>query len=224
MVARLSGNLHPGYNPTNTSAEVTIDGGSQVRDQSIVVRIFHPSPLLTGGLRRLLEKANHTARELDELDPDPPDVVVIADDYELLGELRRRYPSTAVVVMVEGEAPTEFQRAYAGGGAGVIVSNWDEDRVLATIEGAAAGMPAVPVDVIQYLATRSDADPTTLTDVELAVLKGLARGATIQSIADAIGYSERETHRIISRLLKYLGASNRAEALVRATQIGLIPD
>lgn len=68
------------------------------------------------------------------------------------------------------------------------------------------------------LASRGDAPSETLTSQERMVLQLLATGLTDQATARALGIGVRTERRVVSELMKRLGASSRFEAGVQATR------
>lgn len=61
-----------------------------------------------------------------------------------------------------------------------------------------------------------------LNDDNLELLRALASGKTVRSIAEAIAYSEREVYRLLRALYDRLGVANRTEALVWAARHGVL--
>lgn len=67
-----------------------------------------------------------------------------------------------------------------------------------------------------------DAPLPALDDIELAMLIQLKAGVAIVDIAAELGYSERSMYRSLARLWDKLGASDRKEGILRATEGGLL--
>jgi DNA-binding CsgD family transcriptional regulator len=62
----------------------------------------------------------------------------------------------------------------------------------------------------------------SISDGDADWLRALARGDTVAELASAAAFSEREMYRQLGALYERLGAANRAQAIVRAAQLGLI--
>ena len=116
-----------------------------------------------------------------------------------------------------------------------------EGRLLA---GEIAGAQFVPIDsgnhlllegepgwahwrdaVAAFLALRDDADPVSpafpgLTPRQRELLEGLAQGLDNAQIAARAGLSEKTVRNQVSAIFDKLGASNRAQAIVRAREAG----
>jgi DNA-binding CsgD family transcriptional regulator len=69
---------------------------------------------------------------------------------------------------------------------------------------------------------RSEASPGGLTPREAEVLALVARGHSNQEIADALVLSVRTVHRHVENVYGRLGVRNRAEATIRAIELGLV--
>ena len=63
-----------------------------------------------------------------------------------------------------------------------------------------------------------------LTDRELAALRSLARGKTNREIAQDLRVSLSTAKRHIERIINKLGVSDRTQAAVRASELGLLPE
>lgn len=61
-----------------------------------------------------------------------------------------------------------------------------------------------------------------ITPRELEILRHLSRGLTMRQVANRTGVSSRTVEAHVAKLYRKLGASNRVQALARATDLGLI--
>ena len=66
-------------------------------------------------------------------------------------------------------------------------------------------------------------DPSSLTDREMEILYYMARGYLNKQIAQNAGICEQTTKNHVSSILHKLDASNRTEAVMKATRWGVIP-
>ncbi|MGH2661044.1 MAG: response regulator transcription factor, partial [Actinomycetota bacterium] len=62
----------------------------------------------------------------------------------------------------------------------------------------------------------------SITPRELEVLGHLSRGLTMRQVATRLGVSIRTVETHVAKLYRKLGASNRVQALARATDLRLI--
>ena len=90
-------------------------------------------------------------------------------------------------------------------------------------EGQGALSPEVVGPVLDALSRSTVSEPATLlSDRELEVLGCLAEGLTTLQIAMRLFISENTVKTHIRHILEKLEASNRTEAVGKATQLGLI--
>ena len=68
-----------------------------------------------------------------------------------------------------------------------------------------------------------DPDAPAVSDEEMTWLRRLSQGVTIADRAREVEHSEREMYRLLAALYARMGVHGKTEALVRATQWGLIP-
>jgi len=163
----------------------------------------------------------------------------------------RRYPNTAVLLTIEGEAdwtllarlaetgqhtsviavlslPTEGSGAEAVrvGAASVIRRSVSPESLLRVISGLSAGEATLPLDVVRLLAAwPEDADDEDRPPPEqIGWLRRLAGGSTVAALAEDVGYSERAMFRLLQGLYKRIGVRTRTEALMRANERGWLRD
>ena len=72
------------------------------------------------------------------------------------------------------------------------------------------------------LVPRAENSPGGLTRRESEVLALVARGHSNQEIADALVLSVRTVHRHVENVYGRLGIHNRAEAALKAVELGLV--
>ena len=66
-------------------------------------------------------------------------------------------------------------------------------------------------------------NPSSLTRREMEILWDMARGYLNKQIANHAGISEQTAKNHVSNILRKLDASNRTEAVMKATRWGVIP-
>jgi DNA-binding NarL/FixJ family response regulator len=126
----------------------------------------------------------------------------------------------AVAVLPDG-SPNGFREALETGVDSAVTRSAPLERIVEVVEAALHHRTVLPTDVAQRLARRSPAHPDVDGD-QAEWLRALARGETVEQLADAAGYSERAMYRQLRRLYSTLGAGNRTEALLQALRRGLI--
>jgi DNA-binding NarL/FixJ family response regulator len=82
----------------------------------------------------------------------------------------------------------------------------------------------LPTHLLQELATIPGDDSTVaeLDQEQIEWLRALARGMTVNQLAESISYSEREVYRLLRALYDRLGVGNRTAALIWAAQRGIV--
>lgn len=136
--------------------------------------------------------------------------------------LMRARGADAVAVALLGEDSAVAYREVLETGVEAAVARDASLDVIVEVVGAALDRRTVlPTDVARSLA-RGDQDEEIVGEEQAGWLRALARGATVEELAESVGYSERAMYRQLRRLYERLGASNRTEALLQALRRGLI--
>ncbi len=102
----------------------------------------------------------------------------------------------------------------------------DPDAIAAAVDALAAGLtvlePRLAAALIQPSAGAADAPHAPLTARENQVLQLLARGLTNRAIAAELEVSQHTVKFHVNAIMGKLNAQSRTEAVVRATQLGLL--
>lgn len=154
-------------------------------------------------------------------------VVFTSDESHMvaIAEFVAEYPHIPVIAVVPQLELASFAAAVRAGACGVI-DDADSLQVLEeVVKSALAGRVSVPHTLADAMARRIPATPDAdawVSEDEANWLIALAQGATVASLADRIGYSERETYRTLGDLYARLGVTNRTEAIIWATRHGVL--
>ncbi len=109
---------------------------------------------------------------------------------------------------------------------GVLFRDVDDDKLVAALLAAQQGLvtldPELSSAISSNLPTSLPQLSEALTPRELEVLQHLAEGLPNKSIARQLGISEHTIKFHVNAIMSKLGAQSRTEAVVRATQLGLI--
>jgi two-component system response regulator DesR len=130
---------------------------------------------------------------------------------EISQQLRERSPSTNVL-LISGAGRISATAAKAAGASGFIPKDWGAADIARAVRMVGLGMT-----VFQ---PQTEAAPA-LSPRELEVLMLMARGSTNREIAEALHLSPHTIHEHTSSLYRKLGARNRADAVQRASRLGL---
>ena len=117
--------------------------------------------------------------------------------------------------------------AIAAGADGYLLKSSEPEElrraILLVSEGKSVLSPDVTRRVLQMVGSGKDVySEVGLSDREKEVLDCLARGMTTAQVAEELVISENTVKTHVRHILEKLEASNRAEAVSKAIQIGLI--
>jgi DNA-binding NarL/FixJ family response regulator len=220
-------------------------GEDAVTREDLTVGLVDDHALFRVALRALLEPAvavvweagdGRTALQL--VDAKPP-VVVLLDlglprmsGLAALREIRRRAPSTRVLILSAHDDPILVHQALVAGAAGFALKDCGADELLAAVRAVGGGAtflaPRLGIADAVELARRLEAEDTPaharLSDRESEVFELLLRGLSNAQIAAELCISEKtvDTHR--TRVLHKLGAHSMVELTRYAARHRLLWD
>ncbi len=147
-----------------------------------------------------------TITRLHEIDADLPLLLLARDDDEALAAAllaARQFPCFALLPRTS-----------------------DAESIIAAVDALLAGLLALAPDFARLLAVRVPSEPVDapnpLTARESEVLGLLAAGMTNRAIAQQLGITPHTVKYHVNAIMSKLDAQSRTEAVVRATQRGLI--
>lgn len=160
-----------------------------------------------------------------------PSVVVLdlnmpgTPSLDLLPEIRKRSPDTAVVVLTMQNDPAFARKALQGGASGYVIKHSAAHELVDAVRAVAGGDTYINPQLGARLAAEPAAPPgppDDLTPREVEVLGLLALGYMNPEIADRLVLSVRtvETHR--SNIQRKTGLTTRAELIAYALDNGLV--
>ena len=132
-----------------------------------------------------------------------------------------------VIMLTISKNDEDLIGAIRAGADGYLLKNAEPEELRKAILAVHGGMsvlsPQVTRQVLHAVGSESHLDENNgLSDREIQVLECLAHGQTTTQIAGELMISENTVKTHIRHILEKLGASNRAEAVSKATQNGLI--
>lgn len=157
-------------------------------------------------------------------------IVFIADDKALdtVVDFVSEYPHIPVVAVIPELDLASFAKAVRAGASGAVDDADSHEVVGEALSAAIQDRVSAPIHLIRAMAQRVPPPPemsASVDDSETAWLRALAGGETVAALAERIGYSERETYRMLGDLYQRLGVTNRTEAIIWATRHGVLdPD
>jgi len=162
-----------------------------------------------------------------------PDIVLLdvnmprMDGIALVQALRRLKESPRILMLTISQEDGDLLRAVKAGANGYILKNTEPEELrqslLSVAHGQGALSPEVVAPVLSALSKAVVEEPTALlSEREQEVLACLADGLTTSQIAARLFISENTVKTHIRHILEKLEASNRTEAVGKATQLGLL--
>lgn len=162
-----------------------------------------------------------------------PDVVLLdlnmprMDGIETLRQIRHRKFPTRVLMLTISQTSEDLLDAIRAGADGYLLKNTEPDdlrkSLLRVAEGQGALSPEVTGTVMRALGRLSTEEQSPiLSDRELEVLACMVDGMTTMQIASQLFISDNTVKTHVRHIFEKLEVSNRAEAVGKAMQIGLI--
>ena len=142
------------------------------------------------------------------------------DGIETLKRLRKEFPTARALILTSSEAPEEVRHALAAGACGYVTKTIHPAELMAAIRTAHAGGQVLGQAVAAQLAVEHDGG--AISRRELEVLGLIRQGFTNAEIGRLLGVSENTAKAHVKALLLKLQAADRAEAVARGFERGLL--
>jgi DNA-binding NarL/FixJ family response regulator len=161
------------------------------------------------------------------LDERRPDIILLdlsmrgIDGFEALRRIRAVAADVRVIVLTSSDAAEHAARAAQAGADGYLTKLLDHTEIVAAIRGVHAGQRQIGAGL-------APGDPGLLaaagglTPREIEVLRLARSGASNAEIGQQLGITVRTVKAHMTAILEKLGASDRAGALVRAFELGIL--
>ena len=167
-------------------------------------------------------------RQFAALSPD----VVITDvrlpdglGFDLVREIRKQGHDTGMVVLTMYAGDEQLFAALEAGASAFVAKDAPADEVVAAARHALVSPRSfAAADLAGAMRRRMTPAGPQLTAREAEVLSLLARGFSVSAIARSIFVSDSTAKTHISKIYEKLGASNRADAIMKAVRSGLLAD
>ena len=174
-----------------------------------------------------------------------PDVVLMdlrmpnMDGITAIEHIRRQHPQVAIIILTTYNEDDLMIRGLQAGACGYLLKDTGLETLLNAIRAAARGEMLIQPDIMARILsyTRSQHFPSPppplsthnhyktfdLTERELEVLTGVARGERSKDIARHLGISERTVRAYLTNIYTKLNVTSRASAVTTAIRYGLLP-
>lgn len=147
------------------------------------------------------------------------------DGFLGLLELRKLYPSLAVLVISGNDEPSVIAKARACGSAGFISKSQAADSILHAVKDVLNGNEYWPEGEQEVDSELSDIARriNELTDQQLRVLRHLQDGRLNKQIAYDLDISEATVKAHVTAIFRKLNVLNRTQAVILANKLHVDP-
>jgi DNA-binding NarL/FixJ family response regulator len=185
----------------------------------------------------ILEASN--SRQAMQIVEEHPDIGLILldihlpdrDGFSVLGELRERYATIAIIILSASNEQDKVKRAFSLGALGFIPKTTEREVMLRAIQLVLSGGIYIPSEVLDgeettspqlgyKLATRKCLNGLGLTDRQIEVLALLMEGKNNKVIAKTLNMAVPTVKNHITVVLKALNVTSRTEAVIKLGQMG----
>lgn len=151
----------------------------------------------------------------------------VMDGIALVQALRRQKNPIRILMLTISQHDDDLLGAIRAGANGYILKNTEPEELRQALRSIATGQGALSPEVVSAVLNAVShslvqTPAALLSDRELEVVGCLSEGLTTLQIAARLFISENTVKTHIRHILKKLEASNRTEAVAKATQLGLI--
>jgi DNA-binding NarL/FixJ family response regulator len=162
-----------------------------------------------------------------------PDIVLldlnmpVMDGIATLRALKERKLTARVLMLTISQDDSDLMDAIRAGADGYLLKNTEPEDLRRAIQRVADGQgalsPEVTGPVLRALSRFGAEEPVALlSDRELEVLECMVEGLTTQQMASRLFISENTVKTHVRHIFEKLEVSNRAEAVGKGMQMGLI--
>jgi DNA-binding NarL/FixJ family response regulator len=155
-----------------------------------------------------------------------PDIMLLdlcmpgIDGVETLQRLRQEFPAARVLILTSSEAPEEVRHAIAAGACGFVTKTIHPADLMTAIRQVHAGGQVIGQAVAAHMAVEQQGG--VISRRELETLGFVRQGFTNAEIGRLMGVSENTAKAHVKALLAKLQAADRAEAVARGFERGLL--
>lgn len=162
----------------------------------------------------------------------PPDIALVdlglpdGSGVELIAELNRAAPATLCVVASIYDDDSHLFPALRAGARGYLLKDQPRDTLVRALTGIVTGQPplspAIARKLLSHFRSPLEDQLEPLTTREKEVLGIIAKGLTMNEVANVLGLSRNTVASYVKEIYRKLNVSSRAEAALSARHMGLV--
>ncbi len=181
---------------------------------------------------KVVGEASDGEQALGVIAKQAPDVVLLdinmpgMSGIETLSALQKQGLKSQVLMLTISQQEEDLLGAIRAGAQGYLLKNAEPETLQNTIKQVVAGKsvlaPEVTAQVFRLVRNGQLGSSNVLTGREVEVLQYLARGLTTSQTGTEMFISENTVKTHIRHILEKLEVSNRAEAVAKASQLGML--
>jgi two-component system invasion response regulator UvrY len=213
----------------------------RVSDRTIKAMLVDDHAVVRMGFRLLLQGTSdiqvvaeaNSGEEAVRMYPEVRPNVVVMDismpgigGLEAIGRILAREPAARILVLSGHEDVMHARRVLKAGAAGYLTKRSAAEELIQAIRQVDQGKTYLEPSIAQQMAVQQlsgQKNPVDmLSEKEFKVFLALARGQSVQEIADIMSLSPRTIGTHLYNIKQKLGASNSAELAIIAIRAGLM--
>ena len=201
-------------------------------DDHAVVRMGFKLLLQGSDDIEVLGEAQSGEDALKQLQTLAPDVLIMdismpgMGGLEAIGRVLAKYPQQRILVLSAHEDIMHARRVLKAGASGYVTKRSAADVLMQAVRAVHKGQVYLEPEIAQAMAVEqvsgSKNPLDALSEKEFKVFLELAKGRSVQEIADAMSLSPRTIGTHLYNIKQKLNASNSAELAIIAIRAGLI--
>ncbi len=181
---------------------------------------------------QVVGEAGNGQEALDVVRRLSPDVILLDVNMPVMGGVEtvtelRQGSDARILMLTISKNDEDLFGAISAGADGYLLKNVTPDELFKAIRNVQSGLSVLAPDVTRQVMRavsleQVGAADRGLSSRELEVLKCLAQGKTTAQISNELFISDNTVKTHVRHILEKLEASNRAEAVSKAVQLGMI--
>jgi DNA-binding NarL/FixJ family response regulator len=139
---------------------------------------------------------------------------------DCLMAIRAEFRQARIIVLTTATGDIQVTRAFKAGAVGFLLKDTLRAELVNTIRVVHAGGKRIPEEIAQQVAEHATED--ALSEREIEVLRGVARGRSNKIIAAELSITEHTVKNHLKNILSKLDADDRTHAVTIALKRGYI--